>query len=366
MGMEWASCEMMPLYDSAESRAEANPAQITRKNYCESKIVVTNRVPILRKPPVNPSPRQKQLIPALFFLLCALEGGLALLAAPAPALGSAERRLAGLQQGGPGDRGRDPGGGAGRSRRRGCCCFLARAAERLLAGLEARAANSVGVPGDAGGAAAASLLLIGWNEVLATLLFGLSQLRPLLVLGGAGSAAGRAGDCTCCSRPPGGGCGRPGGAREGPGRCGLGCCRPPWPRRPSSWRSPLAHLERFRFVFGFSLAGMACLALLGWLNAEAAQRERAWQRGRAQLPDRRGGVLPVFVAYRLSAILVGNIVTPAKSYFDELADAWLHGRLYLIRPQRHPRPDPVQRTVVCGQPAAGGDPDDAAGVGHPA
>ncbi len=96
--------------------------------------------------------------------------------------------------------------------------------------------------------------------------------------------------------------------------------------------APLAHLERFRFVFGFSLAGMACLALLGWLNADAAEHKREWHAAARSYLIAAAVFCLAFVVYRLTAILMGNIVTPAKSYFDELADAWLHGRLYLIHP----------------------------------
>jgi len=37
----------------------------------------------------------------------------------------------------------------------------------------------------------------------------------------------------------------------------------------------------------------------------------------------------VFIIYRLTSIYVGQPNSPAKSYFYALADAWLHGRLYL-------------------------------------
>jgi hypothetical protein len=77
---------------------------------------------------------------------------------------------------------------------------------------------------------------------------------------------------------------------------------------------------------------MACLALLGWLNLETARQERGWHASARSYLIAAAVFCLVFVAYRLSSILVGNILTPAKSYFDELADAWLHGRLYLIHP----------------------------------
>jgi hypothetical protein len=44
--------------------------------------------------------------------------------------------------------------------------------------------------------------------------------------------------------------------------------------------------------------------------------------------------LITYIVYRTTSILVGNIYTPAKSYFDELADAWIHGRLYLANPSQ--------------------------------
>ncbi|NPV55405.1 MAG: hypothetical protein HPY76_01860 [Anaerolineae bacterium] len=40
----------------------------------------------------------------------------------------------------------------------------------------------------------------------------------------------------------------------------------------------------------------------------------------------------VFIAYRFSSLVVSQPNTPAKSYFDALADAWLHGKLYLVNP----------------------------------
>ncbi len=138
---------------------------------------------------MTPSPRQKHLIPTLFFLLCALEGGLALilhLRQPSEAqnavwlgfskvdlaiaagilVGMLAFTAAGLLA-------------AGRTR-----------SERLVAWLEGRVANSPTALALLVGLSAASLLLIGWNEVLATLLFGLNQLRPLLGWAALVSAAG--------------------------------------------------------------------------------------------------------------------------------------------------------------------------------
>ena len=41
----------------------------------------------------------------------------------------------------------------------------------------------------------------------------------------------------------------------------------------------------------------------------------------------------VTILYRMTTMYVGMLSTPAKSYFDSLAAAWLDGRLYLINPE---------------------------------
>lgn len=41
-----------------------------------------------------------------------------------------------------------------------------------------------------------------------------------------------------------------------------------------------------------------------------------------------------FIVYRSTSILVGNVYTPAKSYFDELANAWINGQLFLSNPSQ--------------------------------
>jgi hypothetical protein len=180
------------------------------------------------------------------------------------------------------------------------------------------------------GAAMAALLLIGWNEVLATLLFGLSQLRPLLVW----AALLLAQACLALAlRFP--------QAWRNPAHLeGFAAARALWAGLlPTALAAgalylaaPLAHLSRYRFVFGFSLAALLCLAVLAWLQAHPQARAQPWAASLRSYLIAAAIFCLVFITYRLSAILVGNIVTPAKAYFDELADAWLHGHLYLAHP----------------------------------
>ncbi|HMN58827.1 MAG TPA: hypothetical protein PJ988_00600 [Anaerolinea sp.] len=278
---------------------------------------------------MNPSRLPKALIPAAYLLLCALEGGLALavhLGQPSEAqnafwrgFSKADLAIAGLIL-----------AGALLFALAGLLLLARGRAERLLAGLESRLECSILWPALLAGLAAAALLAIGWNEVLATLLFGLKQLRPLLIW---------------------------------VALILLQACLAVWLLYPQTWRrlfrleppetaralwigllpaallaaglylaTPPAHLGRYQFVFGFTLAGMAFVAALGWLNADAARRPRDWHATARAYLTAAAVFCVVFVAYRLSAILVGNILTPAKSYFDELADAWLHGQLYLGNP----------------------------------
>ncbi len=89
-------------------------------------------------------------------------------------------------------------------------------------------------------------------------------------------------------------------------------------------------LRRFGFLFSYSLAGLAFLAGMGWLQG--------WHRGRSWYTTAHSYLTAAiifcvfFMIYRLSAVLVNNIFTPSKSYFDELAYAVLNGRLYLENP----------------------------------
>jgi len=89
-------------------------------------------------------------------------------------------------------------------------------------------------------------------------------------------------------------------------------------------------LEQFAFLPWFALAvvlalgGQIALALRG--RAGEARREAALALNALLV------FCVVFILYRLTSLYVGQPNTPAKSYFDALADAWLQGRLYLHNP----------------------------------
>ncbi len=278
---------------------------------------------------MNPPLSRKPIVPAAFFLLCALEGGLALvlhLRQPSEAqnavwLGFSKVDLAlaagiaGLTLG---------------FALAGLLLLAGARAVRLLGWLEVRVTGSAQGLALLAGLAAAALLLTAWNEVLATLLFGLSQLRPLLIW--AALVLLQAGLALHLLYPSAWGQLARLDAQTGARAWWTGLAPSALCAAALYLAVPLAHLSRYRFVFGFSLIALACLALLGWLNARAAAEERSWHASARSYLLAAAVFCLVFVIYRLSAILVGNIVTPAKSYFDELADAWLHGRLYLINP----------------------------------
>ena len=179
------------------------------------------------------------------------------------------------------------------------------------------------------GLLAAVLAALAWNEILATQLYGLAQLRPVLIwlaliLLQAGSAL----------------------AWLFPRALKNAFRLEPRPAARFLWTALLPaallatalligtryaiDLRRFTFFFAYLLVGLAFLAGLGWLHG--------WGQARPWYASARSYLIAgvifclAFAVYRLSAVLVGNIVTPSKSYFDELARAWLQGRLYLVNP----------------------------------
>lgn len=83
--------------------------------------------------------------------------------------------------------------------------------------------------------------------------------------------------------------------------------------------------QLYDFLIGFSLA-----TLLLWMYLRL-RLENGSKAARLYLVALLLFVLS-FAIYRASTYLVGYVNTPAKAYFDQLADAWLHGRLYLVDP----------------------------------
>ncbi len=179
------------------------------------------------------------------------------------------------------------------------------------------------------GLLAAAPVFAAWNEVLATQLFGLAQLRPLAIW--LTLALLQAGAALALLFPD-----LPGRVRRLP---------PPDAARflwlallPAALLAGILligtrlaiDLRRFTFLFAWSLSGMACLAVLGALSGW--MQNRPWYASARSYVAAAAIFCAVFAAYRLSAVLAGNILTPAKSYFDELARAWLQGRLYLANP----------------------------------
>ena len=179
------------------------------------------------------------------------------------------------------------------------------------------------------GLLAAALAAVAWNEILATQLYGLAQLRAILiwlalVLLQTGAAL----------------------VYLFPQALKEGLRLEPRPAARFLWTALLPaallaaalfigtrfaiDLRRFTFLFAYILAGLAFLAGLGWL--EGWGRERPWYASARSYLIAAVIFCLVFAVYRLSAVMVGNIVTPSKSYFDELARAWLDGRLYLTNP----------------------------------
>ncbi|NPV74991.1 MAG: hypothetical protein HPY59_01320 [Anaerolineae bacterium] len=89
-------------------------------------------------------------------------------------------------------------------------------------------------------------------------------------------------------------------------------------------------LEQFAFFPWFALA--VVLALGGQILL--ALRGRAGQARREAFLALNALLVfcVVFILYRLTSLYVGQPNTPAKSYFDALAESWLQGRLYLHNP----------------------------------
>jgi hypothetical protein len=179
------------------------------------------------------------------------------------------------------------------------------------------------------GILAAALEAVAWNEILASRLFGLAQLRPVLIWLALILLQVAAAMAILL----------PEALRQALRMQPRQSARFLWTALlPSALLAGTlfigtrfdVDLLHFRFFFAFVLAGLAFLAGLGWLEGWA--RERPWYASARSYLIAAVIFCLVFAVYRLSAVMVGNIVTPSKSYFDELARAWLDGRLYLINP----------------------------------
>ena len=280
---------------------------------------------------MNPSPRNKKnLLPAAVLLLSALEGGviLALLfsqpseAQNAVFMGFSRARLA-------------------------IGAVVLGAALVLLAGglllLSPVRAGRVSWPGwkrasSPGhpllawfcGLLAAALAAVAWNEILATRLLRAGPTATDPDLAGADSAAG--GAALALLFPAGAERGlAPGAASRGAlpvdgaaagGAAGGGAAH----------RHPLRHRPAPFPLFLRVSCWRGWPSWPGWAGCTAGAQARPWYASARSYLIAAVIFCLAFAVYRLSAVLVGNIVTPSKSYFDELARAWLQGRLYLTNP----------------------------------
>ena len=280
---------------------------------------------------MNPTFPKKHLLPATALLLSALEGGIILAilfnqpseAQNAVFMGFSRTRLA-----------------IGAAVLAAALALLASGlfllapsrsalAGRVAAWLEARLTPTHPFLALFTGFLAAALAAAAWNEILATQLYGLAQLRPIwiwlaLILLQASAVL----------------------ARLFPEKLRQALRMEPRQAAHFLWRALIpsallaaalfiatrfaVDLLRFRFLFAFILAGLVFTAGLGRL--EGWERERPWYASARSYLIAAVIFCVVFAVYRLSAVMVGNIVTPSKSYFDELARAWLQGRLYLTNP----------------------------------
>jgi hypothetical protein len=88
------------------------------------------------------------------------------------------------------------------------------------------------------------------------------------------------------------------------------------------------HLE----VFSYFSGSFACASLLiwWWFALRESCRERSWYRALSTALMAAAVFFIALIVYRTATIWGGQLNTPSKSYFDQLAEAWLHGRLYLM------------------------------------
>ena len=277
---------------------------------------------------MNPTASKKYLLPATVLLLSALEGGviLALLfsqpseAQNAVFMGFSRTRLvigAGVL------------GMALALLVGGLLLLSPSRTSRLVIWLEAHLTPTHAFLALFAGFLTAALAAVAWNEILATRLFGLAQLRPVLIW--LALILMQAAAALAVLLPE--------ALRRALRMQPRQSARFVWTALlPSALLAAAlfiatrfdVDLLHFRFFFAFTLAGLALLAGLGWL--EGWGRERPWYASARSYLIAAVIFCLVFAVYRLSAVMVGNIVTPSKSYFDELARAWLDGRLYLTNP----------------------------------
>lgn len=84
------------------------------------------------------------------------------------------------------------------------------------------------------------------------------------------------------------------------------------------------------FYLGILLLAMGLLWLWGYLGIKYSKND-SWEKIQPYL-KLLFIFLISFVLLHLTALLVNNLVTPSKAYFDELARAFLNGKLYLENP----------------------------------
>ena len=270
----------------------------------------------------------RRFYPALFLLLSATEGVLAILllfnqaseAQNAVFMGYSRTRLA---------LGAVAAMGVLLCLGGGLLLLSQRRAGRLHARLEAALAPDRPWAALLAGLTAAAIAAVAWNEILATWLYGLRQLRPLLAwLALILLQGGLALSLLLPERARAAFRGEPAQAAR---RWRLILLPTALLAAALFFGVRLAiDLRRFTFFFGFILLALLFAAELAWLDGRARQRA-GYQTARSLLI---AAIIfcGVFAAYRLSAVMAGNVVTPAKSYFDELARAWLQGQLYLSNP----------------------------------
>ena len=92
----------------------------------------------------------------------------------------------------------------------------------------------------------------------------------------------------------------------------------------------ILNLGIFHFFIGFFLLFLLVLAVFNFLWGHYA--DRPWYSEAGLYLTALLIFCVSICAYRAGTFITGFSATPLKSYFDLLADAWLHGRLYLIDP----------------------------------